>query len=148
VHERFYQSTNLAKINFPEYVQSLTQDVIRSYSPVPLQIDLNLDIADVDLGIDTVIPCGLILHELVSNVIKHAFPHPGHHRISVQFTANEVRQCVMTVADNGVGLPEAIQPNKVQSLGLQIVTALTMKLHGTLECERHNGTAFKIQFTY
>jgi PAS domain S-box-containing protein len=147
VHERFYRSANLSKINFPEYVQSLTQDVIRSYSPVFLQTDLELDIADIDLGIDTVIPCGLILHELVSNVIKHAFPHPGHHRISVRFTANEVRQCVMTVADNGAGLPESIQPNKVQSLGLQIVTALTLKLHGTLECDRCHGTTFRVQFT-
>jgi PAS domain S-box-containing protein len=148
VHERFYQSEKLSKINFPEYVQSLIQDVIRSYSPVSLKTDLDLDIADVDLGIDTVIPCGLILHELVSNVIKHAFPDPDCPRVSVKFTANETRQCVLTVADNGIGLPESIQPNHATSLGLQIVTALTLKLHGTLECDRYNGTTFRIEFTY
>jgi PAS domain S-box-containing protein len=147
VHERFYQSENLAQINFPEYVQSLIQDVICSYSPASLKTDLNLHIANIDLGIDTVIPCGLILHELVSNVIKHAFPDPGDHKIGIYFTANAARHCVLTVTDNGVGLPEAIQPDRVESLGLQIVSALTMKLRGTMECDRHHGTTFHIKFT-
>jgi PAS domain S-box-containing protein len=148
IHERFYQSENLSKINFPEYVQGLIQDVINSYSPVSLQTELDLEIADIGLGIDTVIPCGLILHELVSNVIKHAFPNPGSHRIRIKFTADCVHQGVLTVADNGVGLPESIEPNDTESLGLQIVSALTMKLQGTLECDRHNGTTFNIRFTY
>jgi PAS domain S-box-containing protein len=147
VHDRFCQSKNLAHINFPDYVHSLVHDIVHSYSPTMVHPRLNLDIADVDLDIDAVIPCGLILHELVSNALKHAFPHPGDHQISIQFTMPFPQQFILTVADNGIGLPSHLDPQHTESLGLQIVEALAMKLRGTVKCtDKNPGTIFTIDF--
>lgn len=145
VHDRFCQSENLAHINFSDYVHSLVHDIVHSYSPTTVHPRLELDIAAVDLDIDVVIPCGLILHELVSNALKHAFPHPGDHRIGIQFAMPFPQHFILSVTDNGVGCP--LDPQNSESLGLQIVEALAMKLRGTMKCtDKNPGTIFTIDF--
>jgi PAS domain S-box-containing protein len=163
IHEKLYQSTSLARVDFSEYIHALATDLLSSYSNAWQNIKLYCDIAEVELDIDTVIPCGLIVNELVSNVIKYAFPpyaelHDASQNqasasespqgeIRISFALNDANhQYVLTVADNGVGIPESLDFRKTSSLGLQLVCALTDKLRGTLEVSCEQGTSVTLMF--
>jgi len=110
-------------------------------------VRLVVDADHIALGIDTAIPCGLIINELVSNALKHAFPdgRSGVIRVSLHPTADGRYR--MVVADDGVGLPVAIDPRKTTTLGLQLVMTLTDQLNGELEAKRGHGTEFIITFS-
>jgi two-component sensor histidine kinase len=101
----------------------------------------------VRLTIDTAIPCGLILNELISNSLKYAFPagRPGKIRISLH--AKTDGQYVLVVGDDGIGLPDALEVKTAKSLGLQLVDNLTQQLHGSLALDRHPGTTFTVVFS-
>jgi PAS domain S-box-containing protein len=146
IHERLYQSNNLARIHFPEYVRKLVCDVFRSYNPASSTIRLYFDIAEVELDVDTVIPCGLIVNELVSNALKYAFPNQMDGEITISFLVLASTQYQLAVRDNGIGLPEEFDFRNTTSLGLQLVCALTQQLQGTIEVDTHQGTAFYVTF--
>jgi PAS domain S-box-containing protein len=163
IHEKLYQSTSLAKVNLAEYVQSLAADLMRSYSMAASKIKLCCNITEVEMEIDAVIPCGLIINELVSNSIKYAFPDrlflnhvidqnsdaqsvSSESEIQICFLLNEAHQYVLTVADNGIGMPKSLDFRNTISLGLQLVCALAAKLGGTVEMDSENGTLFRIIF--
>jgi len=146
VHEHLYQSTDLTKIDMAAYIQSLVMHLVGSY---PLHSELvrpMIEVEDFFLGIDTAIPCGLILTELLSNCLKHAFPagQAGEIRIALRPQPNGT--FVLRVSDSGVGLPPNLDFHNTESLGLQLVCALTEQLDGTIELERHGGTAVTISF--
>jgi len=147
IHEQLYRSNDLAQIDFAQYVQSLIADLFQSYIPIGLPIRLTHHVDSIELGLDVVIPCGLIINELVSNAIKHAFPDDRAGEVQILFTFNEItNQFLLRICDNGVGLPSDIDIRNTKSLGLQIVCELVGQLEGTLEVIQQAGTMFHITF--
>ncbi len=146
VHEKLYQSGDLANIDFHGYVKQLAGDLFRSYGVDPGRIGLKLDMEDIDIGIDAAIPCGLIISELVSNSIKYAFPGQMQGQITISLCLDKQGQVELVIRDNGVGLPEGMEPSNVKSLGLRLVSILVKQLNGKLELDRSQGTTFRIIF--
>lgn len=145
-HEQLYQSKSLSEISVKNYVESLVEQLQQIFlSPGQEEIDCQLEVDDLDLDIEKVVPCGLLITELLSNAYKHAFGdgHSGQVTISLQSSAGQIE---LVVADDGVGLPADFDHSQVTTLGLQLVTALTNQLGGTLELEAEVGTRFRICF--
>ena len=145
IHERLYRSTDLKHIDYGDYIRTLTRDLFRTYVVDPSRINLELEVEDVMIDINTAIPLGLIINELVSNSMKHAFPGDKTGEITVKFSEVE-DQCLLEVSDNGIGFPPELELGKIDSLGLQLVTSLTQQIRGELELERSPGTTFRITF--
>jgi len=145
IHEKLYGSGSLAEINFADYVGSLIKELLRMYHVAPEAVKITTNIEDVHFGVDTAMPCALILNELVSNSLKHAFPdgRKGEVTIGLQYAD---RSYTMTVADDGVGFPADVDFRATGSLGMQLVTALVGQLDGTIDMNRENGTSFVISF--
>jgi len=146
VHEKMYQSESFACINFGEYINNLTRYLFSAVANDPDLITLNVDVGDFSLEIDQAIPCGLIVNELVSNSLKHAFPDDRGGEITVRCHAEEDGLITLTVSDNGVGLPPDLDVGTTDTLGVQLVTMLVKQLKGHIEFERDKGTAFTIHF--
>ena len=143
VHERLYQSQDLARVDFAEYVRSLAKYLFRSYGVNTNIIRLKINSDDVSLGVDTAIPCGLIINELVSNSLKHAFPEGRTGEIHIELRDGE-GQFRLVASDDGVGFPKDLDFRNTKTLGLQLVNTLVEQLKGTIELDRSGGTAFKI----
>ncbi len=146
VHEKLYQSRGLARIHFAEYIQSLADYLFQSYRVNSNVIKLNINICEVSVGINTAIPCGLIVNELVTNSLKHAFPDGREGEIHVEFHSDDDNKFTLLVSDNGVGFPQDADYRDMESLGLQLVNTLANQLEATIELDRSSGTAFKITF--
>lgn len=146
VHEKLYQTKDLAKIDFNNYIGSLVESLRYSLN-IPLsQIKTTVHVNDVYLDIDKAIPCGLIINELLSNALKHAFPQDQHGNIDISFT-NDQHEFTLMVSDNGIGLPEGLDIKTCTSLGLQLITGLvTNQLKGRISIEQDSGVSFIIHF--
>ena len=144
VHERLYQSNDLSSIKFAEYGMSLLNDLFSSHR-APSGIRLRVDIEDLSFNMETAIPCGLIINELVSNSLKYAFPN-GEGEIYVNLITYDEDKFLLSVSDNGVGLPEDLDFKNTDSLGFRLTNNLTMQLEGEIELDRSNGTKFTILF--
>ena len=148
VHENLYQSKNYAKVNFSEYIETLIMNLFQVYRVNNDRINLEQEIDVVALNIDTAIPCGLIINELVSNALKHAFSDKKQGTISILFKVDEAKHYTLIVRDNGIGLRSSFNINSLNTLGLQLVDILTNQLEGTLEIDCRRGTEFRIKFPY
>jgi PAS domain S-box-containing protein len=146
IHERLYQSSDLVRIDFWEYIESLVGHLLSSYVDDPLRIAMKVDVGDIQLAIDRAIPCGLIINELVSNAMKHAFPDGRSGEITIRLHADDRGQVTLTVAEDGVGMPAGIDFRKTESLGLQLVNMLTRQLRGQIEMSGEHGTSWVITF--
>jgi len=146
LHEKLYQSKNLAQIDFNEYVRSLVDHLLFGYGSRSDKAAIDMVIDNVFLGVDTAIPCGLIINELLSNALKHAFPSGRQGQIRIVFT-NCQGEYSLTIADNGIGLPDDLDFKKSSSLGLQLVDTLTNQLLGHMTLIRKNGSEFTLHFT-
>ncbi|WP_449658028.1 histidine kinase dimerization/phosphoacceptor domain -containing protein [Amazonocrinis nigriterrae] len=147
IHEKMYQSPDLARINFSEYVQDLVASLRTSYEVNASAITLKLNIDEhILLGLDTAIPCGLIIHELVSNSLKYAFPVGREGEISIEITEIVAGQILLSVSDNGIGLPSNFNFIETASLGWQLVDALASQLAGDIKINSNNGVEFQIRF--
>lgn len=144
IHEKLYHSPNLSLLNMEEYLNNLVRDILRSYSSVSSNITANIDVEEIYLNIDTALPMGLIVNELVSNSIKHAFPD-GNGNINVKLEYNG-ELYILTVSDNGIGLLDDVDPFESSSLGLKLVINLSIQLEGDLVLRRESGTAFILTF--
>ena len=142
IHDRLYKSRDLVGIEFREYIESLVMSLFHSYGRYG--ISYNADVQDVRFAIDTAIPFGLIINELVTNALKHAFPDGRKGTITVSLAARPTGGVALSVADDGIGLPPGIDVMKTTSLGLQLVKILTDQLTGTLEISREHGTTFSV----
>ncbi|PTY07363.1 hypothetical protein DB347_08665 [Opitutaceae bacterium EW11] len=142
VHEKLYQSANLAEINFRDYIEDLTESVVGSQGTRASGIEFRVDADEFHLGIDTAIPCGLLLNELISNAYKHAFPRSGPGRITLRLQRPAPGRLRFEVADTGCGLPEDFDLRRSRSLGMQLVATLVHQLRGSLEIDRTGGTRF------
>jgi two-component sensor histidine kinase len=148
IHENLYQNTDLKKINFADYLNSLICHLNQSYNPyLNCSIEIQLELQPVILNIETANPCGLIVNELISNAFKHAFNDKKNGIIKVTLTQDDVNQVTLQIQDNGIGFPESLDFEQVDSLGLELVRTLTQQLQGNLELDRSQGTLFKLTFT-
>jgi PAS domain S-box-containing protein len=145
VHEQLYQSSDFASVNLAEYIGNLVTHLFNSFVMDPGRITLEIDTEKVFLNIDRSIPCGLIVNELISNSLKYAFPDDRAGKITVRLNADPEGWITLTVADNGVGLPEDFDFRNTQSLGLQLVHMLTKQLRGELELHHDGGVSFMVR---
>ena len=170
-HEKLYNSENLVKIDFKDYVNDLTDSLFLTYKINENRIKLNKKIDNIFFDVNTLIPCGLILNELVTNSLKHAFPAiESHDLTNEKFSdpmtvcsegfselpnkTNEIRielhqsknKFMLIVSDNGIGLPKNVDFKDTESLGLKLVTSLIKQLDGTIEIDKTEGTTFRIIF--
>ncbi|WBF08537.1 sensor histidine kinase [Methanothermobacter thermautotrophicus] len=141
IHEHLYRSESLASINFRDYVERLVEDIIISHGTGIMKV---IEVDDIKPDIDTAIPLGLIINELVTNSVKYAFPD-GTGTVTVRIRSHD-DEVSLVVADDGVGLPEDIEPENTDTLGLSLVSILTAQLDGTLTIRRDHGTEFRISF--
>jgi two-component sensor histidine kinase len=146
VHEKLYRSDDLAEVDFCAYIQSLVRHLFMSYGVNSKRIDLNVDVKDIFLDINTSIPCGLIINELISNSLKHAFTGRAQGTIHVSMRPENNSKFKIVIKDDGVGLPESLDVTQSESLGLQLVTMLVEQLQGKLSIVNKKGTSFEIVF--
>jgi len=146
IHDTLYASSDLANINLLTFTSTLTSYLTNSYAIADNHITLHIQADEVIVPPDTAIPYGLILNELVSNALKHAFPDDRSGQINILLRRHPPSQALLTVQDNGCGFPLDVDFRATDSLGLQLVNALTEQLAGTIALERHDGTAFTLMF--
>ncbi|HCF29630.1 MAG TPA: hypothetical protein DEV81_21050 [Cyanobacteria bacterium UBA11049] len=145
VHEQLYLSKDLAQIDSNTYIKDLASNLFSSYNINIDAVELKVNLAQFLLSADTAITCGLIINELISNALKYAFPS-GAGEIRINFEPDKQGQIILSISDNGIGLPEEFDLQNTESLGLQIVAALTNQLQGELELHKTYGTEFRIKF--
>ena len=145
VHSQLYQSHDFSSISFREYTEKMSGELLRSYN-LRAKISLDLRIEDTPLGIDTAIPCGLILNELFTNALKYAFPNKKRGRLQVSLRLLKDKSYEFIFRDNGVGIPYHINFDETESLSLHLVKMLTEQINGTITMKRENGTVFKVLF--
>jgi two-component sensor histidine kinase len=146
IHEALYRSEHAGAIDFSIYVRDLADQLISSYDVQSGRVALQLHLNNVLLDVNKAIPCGLILNELISNALKHAFPGGRTGMIRVEMDASASRQVTIIVRDDGVGVPVDLDHRDAQTLGLQLVYTLIEQLEGTIELERREGTTFTLTF--
>ena len=146
VHESLYQSNTLSEVNFAEYIQNITRNLYHSYAKPGGVIKLEFDLDNIYLNLDTSIPCGLMINEIVSNSLKYAFVGRESGMIYVKFKRLPSGQLELVVGDDGVGLPEDFVIETADSLGLQLVTTLATQVSGNLEIDKSSGTKFTLSF--
>lgn len=146
LHEKLYQSENLSSIDFADYLGSLLDYLFSSFGSNATHIRRTIDVQNVSLGLDTAIPCGLIINELASNALKYAYTGRDHGELNLKMALEEDGQYHLRIRDDGVGLPENLDWRKADSLGLQLVNMLTGQLRGTVEHQNNIGTEFHIAF--
>jgi PAS domain S-box-containing protein len=140
IHEHLCQSSTLGHIEMADYIQELATSVVRSYCLGQDRISLEICAEALSFNLETAIPCGLLLHELLSNGVKHAFPDGRSGTIRVSLRRQSSQAYVLTVQDNGVGLPLGFDVHASPSLGWQLVQLLATQLRATLTCQSHEGT--------
>jgi two-component sensor histidine kinase len=155
IHEKLYGSKDLARINFADYVPELVQNLYVSYGADADRVKREITVAEGYLGIDTAIPLGLIINELVSNSLKHAFPvavvrgeHGGGQECEIRVDLHRAGDgtYLLTVSDNGVGFPKDLDFHDSKTLGLELVNMLANQLDGIIELEGGIGSQIKIRF--
>lgn len=146
IHENLYQSADMSHIDFSEYARDLVIQLFRSYGVNQKSIKLHIHAHNIFLDVNTAIPCGLILNELVSNSLKHAFPDGKEGEIYIDVRHDHEQKICMLIGDNGIGLPTGVEGIGTNTLGLKLVTALINQLSATLTVDHREGTQFCVTF--
>jgi two-component sensor histidine kinase len=146
VHEQIYQSESLSALDFGEYIEQLAGHLYQSYCLDTNRIHMTVATEPVQLTIDQAIPCGLILNELMSNALKHAFHNDREGTLEIILRRASDSIAELTVADDGVGLPLHFDLQSPESMGLEVVNLLTSQLEAQLNISRANGTRFVLTF--
>ncbi len=147
VHEKLYKSENISTINFAEYVKSLINTIYHSHHINPAKIHLKFQVESLALSIQKAVPCGLIINEIISNSFKHAFPKTHKGEIKIGLTTKGKENVLLTLSDNGVGLPPDFDVEKADSLGMRLIYVLGKEqLGGDFKIDSKNGTEYQIIF--
>jgi two-component sensor histidine kinase len=146
VHDLLQQADNVARINLAHYAARLIEELAHTYAVDPGRITLETELEDVWVGLDTATPCGLLLHELLTNCFKHAFPEGQTGRVRVALRTTAEQTLMLQVGDTGCGFPDDLDFRTTDSLGLQLVGALAEQLQARIALERAEGTHFLITF--
>jgi len=144
IHEKLYQVRNVAEVDFGEYVRTVTRELLQSYGIRNVRVDVTAD--DLPLHVDTAIPCGLIINELVTNALKHGFKGRSQGTIRVELATQQSGIVSLLVADDGVGFAQAVDYRTARTMGMVIVRSLVAQLRGTIDLRAGAGTEFLIQF--
>ncbi len=147
LHESLYQSNNLSRIDFPEYIRQLAAHLFHSYGVPADRIHLRTDLDRLYLNLDAAVPCGLIINELISNSLKYAFPDGRTGEVRVELREQPDHMARLVVADNGVGLRSDIDWETARSLGLRLVRTLADQLGAKLEVQSRGGTQIQLTFS-
>lgn len=147
IHEKIYQAENLVLVDVREYVKSVAHALLHSYAGAIGQISIISEMEDVAFGMDTATPLGLIITELVSNCLKHAFPEKRSGSIVLKLSQKGEDRYELIVQDNGVGFREDVVPAKTETLGLELVATLVEQISGSMEIVKRQGTQVKISFS-
>jgi len=145
IHTQLYQSQDLARVDFGSFIRDLIGNISQSYGMAESPVEIHVDAGEINLGIDASIPCGLILNELVSNALKHAFPEGKEGEINIRMRLKDSR-VALTVQDNGIGFPESIDLTNLKSLGLELVNILVGQMNGKMDMQVDGGTTWTITF--
>jgi len=146
VHEKLYQSADLSRVDFADYAQSLLQYLWRAQGAANGGFQLDLELESILMPVNAAVPCGLILNELFSNALKHAFRGREGGRVTVRLREDGAGRARLDVCDDGVGFPAGFDWRSAPSLGLRLVQMLARQLHAAVELESANGTTFTITF--
>jgi two-component sensor histidine kinase len=147
VHEKLYGSKDFARIDMAGYLRTLSQDLFQSHKINPGRIDLIIQTDGVHVDINKAIPCGLILNELISNALKHAFPGDRQGELQIIIREEKNTEIEIVVRDNGLSLPDNVDIHQPRTVGLHLVNGLVKnQLDGQMEVRRDNGTEFRIKF--
>ncbi len=144
IHQTLYNSENLNKIHLSNYIKNLVNNLFKAYSANSKQIKLELNIEDIDFSLDNANACGLIINELVSNSLKHAFSNNNDGKIIVTLKKTINNRILLDVYDNGIGFPKDVDYKNSDSLGLKLISTITKQMDGKISIERNNGTHVKI----
>ena len=147
IHERLYQSKDFSNIDFNKYVETLLNELFISFGVNRNRVKMTINIKDVSFDLENAIPCGLILNETVSNSLKYAFPKNREGEIKISLWAVNGDALELIIGDDGVGIPENVDLENAESLGLYIIKMLTeYQLGGVIELNREKGTEYHIKF--
>ena len=146
IHQTLYQSRDFARVDFHAFLQSFLPTLVQSYSIHPELIALAYHVAEIHLPIDAAIPCGLIVNELISNALKHAFPDGRRGTITIEFVQQSGDYVTLSVEDDGIGVPESFSFEDSETLGIQLVYMLAGQLGGAVTVERTPLTRFQVNF--
>lgn len=160
IHEELYRGGGFETLNFSPYIQELAENLLLTYMLGNSNITLSMNLEEnVSFDMDTAVPLGIIVNELVSNSLKHAFPDREKGEIQIKLSREE-KECIkninedwkrthfiLTVLDDGIGIPENLEIEELDSLGFQLITSLVDQLDGKFELKRNNGTEFIMRFT-
>ena len=153
IHEELHEGKGGDKVSFSPYLEKLVENLFQTYRLGNTDTSLNLDLEkNLFFDMDTAVPLGIIVNELVSNSLKHAFQGKDRGEIQIKLHREESEDCkgisfILIVSDNGIGIPENLEIEDLDSLGMQLVTTLADQLDGELEMKRNNGTEFTMRFT-
>lgn len=145
IHEKLYQSPSLNKIDFKDYLNKLVSDLFYSYQDTNANIELELNVQDLSLNIETAIPLGLIINEIITNSLKYAFPEEMKGIIKVSLKKFDSKY-ELKVCDNGIGFPKSLDYKKTDTIGLQLVNGLINQIDGEITLDMNQKTEFKITF--
>jgi two-component sensor histidine kinase len=147
IHERLYQAPNLAGVDMGEYARGLVPLLGHTLGASVAGARIDVRCEEVTLDINTAVPCGLMISELLTNALKHAFPSSGARPPSI-LVSMEAKDgiCRLSVTDNGVGLPDEVDVAKTTSIGIQLLRVLARQLRGTVEISREEGTRVTVSF--
>ncbi|MBF0457979.1 MAG: PAS domain S-box protein [Nitrospirae bacterium] len=146
VHDKLYRSKGLAEVDFKKYISELSSELFSSFGVDKKCITLVLDMEDIIIDVDIAVPCGLIINELFTNILKYAFPNKMLGEINISVHSDNEGKFEIIISDNGAGFPENIDFRNTKSLGLHIVNILVKQIGGTIELDKTRGSKFTIKF--
>jgi PAS domain S-box-containing protein len=146
IHQTLYESKDFVQVDFANFLDTLAPTLISSYGVDTDRIELDIQAVEVLLPISAAIPCGLVVNELISNALKHAFPDGRRGTIRIDLAKDVDERAMLSVSDDGVGIPDTLNLEQTSTLGLQLVTLLTDQLGGDVEIRRKNPTSFVLRF--
>jgi two-component sensor histidine kinase/HAMP domain-containing protein len=146
IHEKLYKSGGAEGVQFSEYVRDLTARLCHSFACTEETVGVEVDVDELSLDMDTAVPLGIIINELLTNALQYAFPDGRKGRVRISLHGAEEKTLLLSVRDDGVGLPAGVDYRSPASLGLRIVSTLAAQLHGTLAIEAGPGTVFTLSF--
>jgi PAS domain S-box-containing protein len=146
IHQTLYQSKDFAQVDFGRFLDSLVPTLVSSYGVGSAPFSIDIDVVEVQLPINAAIPCGLIVNELISNALKHAFPDGRAGQVRIHLALESKGGVLLRVSDDGVGIRQEIDLRQTTTLGLQLVNLLVDQLAGEIEIQRANPTMFSVRF--
>lgn len=147
VHEKLYRTDNFAALKMKEYVTGLVDDLIASSRTLGRSVRVHRHVEDISLGIETVVPLGIILTELISNCLRHAFPNGLSGEITIELRPTPQQTFRLLVRDNGVGIPESVEASDPRPFGLDLIRIFSQQIKGNMRINRVEGTEVELEFS-